>query len=348
MDENIRTEFGLSVTEYNCLLRTLQTRFGVRFIEDIAFLSVEQLVGVTDRFEAAAVKRLFDIATAHIGVEKLHRWRMVSRDPGLKGKTNKTASRGESDPRVFIMKDTYNAGRTRNTVQMSTMGESDTRVFRATDTHNAGRIHNTQSLGHDRQDVGYLVEGRSSRKKIDIRVANRVDVHMSEVGHRIEQAHQSGHPEVGVADVDHGQGLTHREHVSERLDVVCRAVVVEKQDRELGTVQECLGDAVEAGPRDSVSGHIQVLEAGQVCEDRRETRGAIVTEEIAGHDELLDRGAARDRCLDNLEARVSHAVEAQVEVLEARTVWQDCREGLQGLSLQATVDELEGGHETHG
>lgn len=83
MDAHIRAEFGLSVVEYNCLLRTLQARFGVRGIEDIAFLSAEQLVGVTDRFEAAAVRRLFDIATTHVGVEKLHRSRAASGDPGL-------------------------------------------------------------------------------------------------------------------------------------------------------------------------------------------------------------------------------------------------------------------------
>lgn len=87
MDAHIRAEFGLSTDEYDRLLTTLQARFGVRSIEDVAFLSAEQLVGVTDRWEAAAVKRLFDIVTAHIGVEKLHRFRAVSGDPGLAQKT---------------------------------------------------------------------------------------------------------------------------------------------------------------------------------------------------------------------------------------------------------------------
>jgi hypothetical protein len=85
MDAHIRAEFGLSMSEYNCLLKTLQTRFGVRGVEDVAFLSAEDLVSVTDRFEAAAVKRLFDIATTHIGVEKLRRWRAVSQNAGLAG-----------------------------------------------------------------------------------------------------------------------------------------------------------------------------------------------------------------------------------------------------------------------
>jgi 5-methylthioribose kinase len=73
MEAHIRSEFELSVQEYRCLLRALQSRFGVRSIEDVAFLSAEQLAAVTDRWEAAAVKRIFEIVTAHIGVEKLHR-----------------------------------------------------------------------------------------------------------------------------------------------------------------------------------------------------------------------------------------------------------------------------------
>lgn len=73
MDDSIRAEFGLSVHEYNCLLRALQSRLGVHHIEDLAFVSVEQLAAVTDHWDAAAVKRLFDIVTTHIGVEKLYR-----------------------------------------------------------------------------------------------------------------------------------------------------------------------------------------------------------------------------------------------------------------------------------
>ena len=85
MDVSIRAEFGLSKHEYTCLLNALHSRFGVQHIEDIAFLSVEQLAAVTDHWEAAAVKRLFAIAKAHIGVEKLYRAAAAAAtdDPGL-------------------------------------------------------------------------------------------------------------------------------------------------------------------------------------------------------------------------------------------------------------------------
>jgi hypothetical protein len=73
MDECIRVEFGLSMQDYACLLKVLQKRLGVTFIEDVAFLTAEQLAAVTDHWEAAAVRRLHAIATAHIGVEKLYR-----------------------------------------------------------------------------------------------------------------------------------------------------------------------------------------------------------------------------------------------------------------------------------
>jgi hypothetical protein len=72
MDARIMTEFSLSAEEYNALLNTLITRFNVQTIEDVAFLSEEQIAG-EDRWEAAALKRLFDIAVAHIGIEKLYR-----------------------------------------------------------------------------------------------------------------------------------------------------------------------------------------------------------------------------------------------------------------------------------
>ena len=73
MEACIRQEFGLSMHDYRCLMHTLRTRFGIEHAADVAFLSPQQLAGVTDRFEAAATRRLFDIATAHIGVEKLYR-----------------------------------------------------------------------------------------------------------------------------------------------------------------------------------------------------------------------------------------------------------------------------------
>ncbi len=80
MEAHIRSEFELSVHEYKCLLRALQARFGVRSIEDVAFLSAEQLAAVTDRWESAAVKRIFEIVTAHIGVEKLQRSRAIAHE----------------------------------------------------------------------------------------------------------------------------------------------------------------------------------------------------------------------------------------------------------------------------
>jgi hypothetical protein len=72
MDACVRAEFGLSMHEYHCLMRTLRARFGVEHIQDICCLS-ETERAVTDRWEAAALKRLFEIAVTHIGVEKLHR-----------------------------------------------------------------------------------------------------------------------------------------------------------------------------------------------------------------------------------------------------------------------------------
>ena len=72
MDAQIRSEFGLSTDEYSALLKTLTVRFNVQSIEDVAFLSEEQIHG-NDRWEACALRRLYDIATAHIGIEKLHR-----------------------------------------------------------------------------------------------------------------------------------------------------------------------------------------------------------------------------------------------------------------------------------
>jgi hypothetical protein len=77
MEAHIRSEFELSVHEYKCLLRALQSRFGVRIIEVVAFLSAEQLAAVSDRWEAAAVKRIFEIVTTQIGVEKLYRSRGI-------------------------------------------------------------------------------------------------------------------------------------------------------------------------------------------------------------------------------------------------------------------------------
>ncbi len=77
MESHIRSEFDLSVDEYRCLLCPLQSHFGVRSIEDVAFLSAEHLTTVTDRWETAPVKRIFEIDTTHIGVEKLHRSRGI-------------------------------------------------------------------------------------------------------------------------------------------------------------------------------------------------------------------------------------------------------------------------------
>jgi len=73
MDACIRSEFGLSEHEYRCLLRTLDARFGVKYIEDLAFVSPAELAAVACRWENAALRRLFEIVTTHIGVEKLYR-----------------------------------------------------------------------------------------------------------------------------------------------------------------------------------------------------------------------------------------------------------------------------------
>jgi hypothetical protein len=72
MDACIRTEFGLSDHEYRCLLKTLHARFGVKHIEDLAYLPQTDPL-VTDKWEAAAMKRLVEIVVTHVGVEKLHR-----------------------------------------------------------------------------------------------------------------------------------------------------------------------------------------------------------------------------------------------------------------------------------
>ena len=72
MDACIRTEFGLSDHEYRCLLKALHARFGVKHIEDLAFLPRTDPL-VADKFEAAAMKRLAEIVVTHVGVEKLHR-----------------------------------------------------------------------------------------------------------------------------------------------------------------------------------------------------------------------------------------------------------------------------------
>jgi hypothetical protein len=77
MDLSIRREFRLSEAEYTCLLKTLRARFGVEGVHEMAFLSTEQLAGVTDEWEAAAVRRLTDIVMTHVGVEKL--WREASK-----------------------------------------------------------------------------------------------------------------------------------------------------------------------------------------------------------------------------------------------------------------------------
>jgi hypothetical protein len=73
MDEHIMKEFGLSRQQFDRLLAALQGRLGVQSIEDVAFLSHEELYAGMDRWESAAVKRIFDIVTAHVGIEKLHR-----------------------------------------------------------------------------------------------------------------------------------------------------------------------------------------------------------------------------------------------------------------------------------
>jgi hypothetical protein len=72
MDASVRHEFGLSAHKYVFLLATLHERFEVDLIHDVAFLS-EALASITDHWEAAAVRRLVKIVTAHLGVEKL--WR---------------------------------------------------------------------------------------------------------------------------------------------------------------------------------------------------------------------------------------------------------------------------------
>lgn len=72
MDACIRAEFGLSDHEYRCLLKTLRARFGVQYIEDLAFLTPAELA-VPDKWEAAAMRRLAEIVVTQIGVEKLHR-----------------------------------------------------------------------------------------------------------------------------------------------------------------------------------------------------------------------------------------------------------------------------------
>lgn len=313
MEKHIRAEFDLSVVEYNCLLRTLQARFGVRGIEDVAFLSVEQLVGVTDRFEAAAVKRLFEIATTNIGVEKLYRSREISRDL-VAPKTK----RGESDKRVFITTDTYNAGRARN-AQASVRRRHD------------GIVTENLHIFSQRLDMG---------------VASGGQVQSPHVRHSTEHEHQSGRAEIGVAQVDHGQVLEKRDHACERVDVVGREVVVQEQGRDLRTVRKCMGDTGQTESLESVAGHIEVLELGQLCEYRREVLCANVAEEIGGQDESLDASAAGDRRREHLEACVLNGVPAEVEVLKTRALWQDLRERLEASALQATVDEAEGGHET--
>ena len=73
MDASIRHEFRLSEHEYECLLATLRARFGGGDVTDLALLTAEQVEGVTDDWERAAVRRLRDIVAAQVGVEKL--WR---------------------------------------------------------------------------------------------------------------------------------------------------------------------------------------------------------------------------------------------------------------------------------
>ena len=72
MDTVIMTEFRLSMQQYNNLLLALQSRLGITTVEDVAFLTNEQLYVGMDRWESAAVKRIFEIVTAQVGVEKLH------------------------------------------------------------------------------------------------------------------------------------------------------------------------------------------------------------------------------------------------------------------------------------
>ena len=72
MDTVIMTEFRLSMHQYSNLLVALQSRLGITTVEDVAFLTNEQLYVGLDRWESAAVKRIFEIVTAQIGVDKLH------------------------------------------------------------------------------------------------------------------------------------------------------------------------------------------------------------------------------------------------------------------------------------
>ena len=68
MDTVIMTEFRLSMHQYSNLLVALQSRLGITTVEDVAFLTNEQLYVGLDRWESAAVKRIFEIVTAQIGV----------------------------------------------------------------------------------------------------------------------------------------------------------------------------------------------------------------------------------------------------------------------------------------
>jgi hypothetical protein len=72
METVIMAEFRLSMQQYNDLLLALHSRLGIKTVEDVAFLSPEQLYSGMDRWESAALKRIFEIVTAQIGVEKMH------------------------------------------------------------------------------------------------------------------------------------------------------------------------------------------------------------------------------------------------------------------------------------
>jgi len=85
MDACIRAEFGLSDHEYRCLLKTLHARFGVENVEDLAFLTPAELA-VPDKWEAAAMQRLYEIVLTQIGVEKLHRAYAAEVAPSVSGK----------------------------------------------------------------------------------------------------------------------------------------------------------------------------------------------------------------------------------------------------------------------
>ena len=65
-------EFRLSMQQYNNLLLALQSRLGITTVEDMAFLTNEQLYAGMDRWESAAVKRIVAIVSSQVGVEKLH------------------------------------------------------------------------------------------------------------------------------------------------------------------------------------------------------------------------------------------------------------------------------------